>query len=78
TNSIENIRFSRRFLPENSAVILITDAYHAPRARLIARRLGLRATSASPRLGQVPRARLLKAWAREAAAYAWTALTLWR
>ncbi len=75
--SVENLRFSMPLLGENCAVTLITDRYHAPRARLIARRLGLPVATSCARPGKVARGRLFKARLREAAAYAWTWLTLW-
>lgn len=45
--------------------LLVTDRYHAFRARLIARGLGLEATSASPAPIGTMRARLLWSWLRE-------------
>lgn len=49
--TLENIAFARPLLEAAGIprVVLVTDAYHAPRARMIARRLGLCATSASPK-----------------------------
>ncbi|WP_281981356.1 YdcF family protein [Thalassorhabdomicrobium marinisediminis] len=49
TTTRENIRFALPLLDE-ADVIVITDWSHAPRARLIARRHGLRARSSSPSL----------------------------
>lgn len=34
-NTIENALFSRQLLPENSKVLMITSAWHAPRAKMI-------------------------------------------
>jgi uncharacterized SAM-binding protein YcdF (DUF218 family) len=50
TNTLENIAFALPLLAQAGIdnVVLVTDGYHAPRARLIARRLGLSARSASP------------------------------
>jgi uncharacterized SAM-binding protein YcdF (DUF218 family) len=49
TTTGENIRFAQTLINETD-VVVITDWYHAPRAKLIARRAGLRATSSSPSL----------------------------
>lgn len=50
TTTEENIRFALPILRGLGAtdVLIVTDWYHAPRARLVARRLGLRPTSCSP------------------------------
>lgn len=68
----ENIRFSRPLLEMVGAqhVMIVTDRYHAPRARLVARRLGLTASSASPKM---PHPRFKFLW-REALAYLWYAV----
>ena len=54
TTTGENIRFARDLIHETDVaiieVVIITDWYHAPRAKLIARRAGLHATSSSPSL----------------------------
>ena len=76
TTTLENLRFSMPHLPDNCAVTLITDRYHAPRAQLIARRLGLQVTMSPAPLGKVPKGRLVKARLREALAYTWAWLTL--
>lgn len=49
TNTAENIRNALALL-ETREVIVVTDWFHAPRARLVARREGLRVRSASPPL----------------------------
>lgn len=49
TTTGENIANTLPLL-DTGSVIIVTDWYHAPRARLIARRAGLRATSSSPSL----------------------------
>ncbi|UWQ11710.1 YdcF family protein [Aliiroseovarius crassostreae] len=41
-NTWENIALSRPLIPEGAEITLITDSYHAPRARLMARRQGVR------------------------------------
>lgn len=65
TNTAENIRNAVALLEGERDVLIVSDAYHLPRARLIARREGLRASvSAPPRHGE----RLwpqIKGWARE-------------
>jgi uncharacterized SAM-binding protein YcdF (DUF218 family) len=49
TTTGENIRFAQNLIDETD-VVIITDWYHAPRAKLIARRAELHATSSSPSL----------------------------
>ncbi len=77
-NTLENIRFSMALLPRGTPAILITDRFHAPRARLIARRLGLNATISSPPIGKLPMRRRLRIFVRELLACSWTWLSLWR
>jgi uncharacterized SAM-binding protein YcdF (DUF218 family) len=52
TTTEENIRFALPILQRLGAtdVLIVTDWYHAPRARLVAQRLGLRPASYSPGL----------------------------
>lgn len=72
TTTAENIRFALPILRDLgiTRVILVTDRYHAPRALLIARRLGLEARAeTSGSAGTRPR-RILYAWCREAVALA--------
>lgn len=45
-NTLENIAFSKDLLPPGTPVVIVSDAWHLPRARLVARRLGLTATGA--------------------------------
>jgi uncharacterized SAM-binding protein YcdF (DUF218 family) len=75
-STLENIRLALPILSELGATgaVIVTDATHAPRARLIARRLGLPATSSSPSLrgGHLPTT--LRQGLREIPA---TALALW-
>lgn len=81
TSTEENLRFSLPLLRAMGAreVVIVTDGFHAPRARLAARRLGL-----ARELGVVrsdsPRAPLtagrVKAGLREVPAYLWYALRL--
>ncbi len=69
-NTMENIAFAAALLPPEARVILVTDAWHQPRARLVARRLGLAATSASPSLRGANPWRTAKLIMREIAAFA--------
>jgi uncharacterized SAM-binding protein YcdF (DUF218 family) len=77
TSTHENILFARPILAALgiTQVVIVTDATHAPRARLIARGLGLRATASSPALlgGHLPTT--LRQALREVPA---TAVALWR
>jgi uncharacterized SAM-binding protein YcdF (DUF218 family) len=76
-NTLENIRFALPILAELGATraVIVTDATHAPRARMIARRLGLPPASSSPSLrgGHLPTT--LRQSFREIPA---TVLALWR
>lgn len=70
-NTVENIAFAKRILDrmDIQSVIIVSDAYHLPRARLLARRAGLHVRSASPSLrGARPRT-FLKGVIREVPAY---------
>ena len=70
-STLENIRNALPWLAGLNCtdVILITDAYHAPRARLIARRLGLIAVSSSPPLAGTSVKQFVKSALREIPAY---------
>jgi uncharacterized SAM-binding protein YcdF (DUF218 family) len=70
TNTIGNIRFSLPFLEQlgSTTVIIATDAYHAPRALRIARKLGLTATADCPPSRTGSRRLRYKALLREALA----------
>ncbi|HVG46685.1 MAG TPA: YdcF family protein [Rubellimicrobium sp.] len=76
-DTLENIRFALPILADLGATqaLIVTDATHAPRARMIARRLGLPAASSSPSLrgGHLPT--MVRQGLREIPA---TALALWR
>ncbi|KEP71339.1 hypothetical protein DL1_07020 [Thioclava dalianensis] len=48
TTTRENIAFGLERLGMSDEIVLVTDGYHAPRARAIARSLGIRCTSDSP------------------------------
>ena len=68
TTTGENIRFAAALILERD-VLIVTDWYHAPRARLAARRAGLTAkTSAPPRQGGNPQQQI-KSALREVFAY---------
>lgn len=73
----ENILFARPILARLGVTeaVIVTDATHAPRARLIARGLGLRATSSSPPLRGGRLRTVLRQALREVPA---TAVALWR
>jgi uncharacterized SAM-binding protein YcdF (DUF218 family) len=76
-NTHENLLFALPLLADLGAreVVIVTDLTHAPRARLIARRLGLPATSSSPSLRGAHLPTTLRQSLREVPA---TALALWR
>ena len=69
----ENILLSHPLLERLGArdLVLVTDSYHAARARLVARRAGYAVRTSCPRIGDAPRWRVLRAWAREAVALCW-------
>lgn len=67
TNTRENLAFALPILADLGIdrVVIVSDAYHLPRARLIARRHGLHATGSAP---SAKGARLwpqVKGWLRE-------------
>lgn len=69
----ENFLLSRPLLQALQAqeVIVVTDRYHAARARLVGRRAGLRVTVDSPDLNGAPHLRVARSWLREGVALAW-------
>lgn len=69
----DNIRLSLPLLAALGAteIVIVTDRYHAARARLVARRAGVRARTSCPRLTGAPPWRVARAWLREALALAW-------
>ncbi|WP_353474181.1 YdcF family protein [Salipiger sp. H15] len=81
TSTEENLRFALPLLRQAGAgqVVIVTDGFHAPRARLAARRLGLHA-ELGPVRSDSPRAPLsvnrVKAGLREVPAYLWYVLRL--
>ncbi len=72
-NTRENIALSRPILNRigASAVVIVTDGYHAPRARLLARRAGLRASSNCPVRDYRLTWPMLRLRLREAVAFLW-------
>ena len=74
-NTQENIALSMPILHRIGAwsVVIVTDGYHAPRAKLIARRLGIRAFSDCPRRDYPLTAPMIRLRVREWIAYLWTA-----
>lgn len=68
----ENLRFAVPVLGRINAahVVLVTDLYHVPRARLVARRLGLSVGFASPPLRSAKPWAFTKAALREVPAFA--------
>ena len=71
TSTAENIAFAARILGDLgiASVVIVSDTYHLPRARLLARRLGLTVeTSAPPRKGSRPMTQV-KGALREVPAY---------
>jgi uncharacterized SAM-binding protein YcdF (DUF218 family) len=71
TNTLENIRFALPILGRigTSDVILVTDWYHAPRARLIGRRLGLTVATSSPPIAGASLKQQVRSALREIPAY---------
>jgi uncharacterized SAM-binding protein YcdF (DUF218 family) len=67
TNTRENIRFAREILEQTGdlEVVLVSDAYHLPRARLIARREGLNVTTSAPPDGAEWTWPQIRGWLRE-------------
>ncbi|WP_341863514.1 YdcF family protein [Gymnodinialimonas sp. 57CJ19] len=65
TNTVENIRNAIPLLQGETDVLIVSDAYHLPRARLIARREGLRVTTSAPPLNGARLWPQVKGWLRE-------------
>ncbi|MCK8465042.1 YdcF family protein [Aliiroseovarius sp. S1339] len=70
SNTLENILNSKPLLPPGAEVTLVTDKYHAFRARLTARECGLKAHSVSPALRPITAHRILRGYIREVGALA--------
>lgn len=71
TTTLENIRNAKRLL-QGHQVVIVTDSYHARRARMVATHFGLTATINSPK----PTRRHIKQHIREALALPAYALKL--
>lgn len=76
TTTRENLTRAQALLPPGVQVILVTDPYHAPRARLIARQIGLDATSDTPPWDRIGPRQRLRHIPREAIGLFFTALRL--
>lgn len=73
TTTEENLVFSGQIancLGGGSAII-VTDRFHAPRAMLVARRMGLKARADCPSLSGARPHRVVKFWLREIPAFLW-------
>lgn len=73
TTTEENLRFSKAMMAATGfeTAIIVTDRYHAPRARLVARRLGIKARASCPAMAGTAWHRVVKSWLREIPAYLW-------
>ncbi|WP_421704906.1 YdcF family protein [Aliiroseovarius sp.] len=72
TSTARNLAFSQPLLDNPAGpVVIVTDLYHLPRARLVAKRLGMRAVGAAPPLKGRSPWRFLKMCLREVPALAW-------
>ena len=72
TTTAQNLILSQPLLDNPTGpVVIVTDLYHLPRARLVARRLGLRATGSHPGLKGRSPWRFAKMCLREIPALAW-------
>ncbi|APX23555.1 hypothetical protein GCM10011326_37210 [Salipiger profundus] len=73
TTTEENIRFALPLLARlcSRRVVLVSDAYHLPRAWLVARRSGLAATGAAPPLAGAKASAQIRAALREVPAFVW-------
>jgi uncharacterized SAM-binding protein YcdF (DUF218 family) len=75
-NTIQNALHSAPIAAERGwrRLVLVTDAYHLPRARYIFARLGVRAAGSAAPPPDHPSREWYVAWVREAAAIPWTML----
>jgi uncharacterized SAM-binding protein YcdF (DUF218 family) len=71
TTTRENIAFGLEVSGAQGTIVLVTDCYHAPRARAVARALGVNARSSCPAHKTSPRT-----WLREGGA--WLKFLWWR
>lgn len=77
TNTVENIANAVTLLDgQTRGIVIVSDAYHLPRALLIARRLGLTATGSA---SELPNAslRTFRRKLREGAGMIWYGATFW-
>lgn len=70
----ENLAFARALLPPDEPVLIVSDFWHLPRARLIALRLGLNTRTARADLAGSAPHRVLRLMLREAGALVWELL----
>lgn len=71
TTTLENLANTRALLPEGTPVVIVSDAWHLPRARLTARRLGMQAGGAAASVRGGHPLGILRAALRELAACLW-------
>jgi Uncharacterized conserved protein len=76
TTTRENLLNAKALLPPGSVVVIVTDPYHAPRARLISRQIGLDATTSTPGWDQIGPKQRRQHLPREALALVATLLRL--
>ena len=78
TNTRENLRFALPILGTLGLhrIVIVSDAFHLPRAKLIARRLGLQATGSAPSAKGARFWPQVKGWLREVPGYLATLLRL--
>ena len=65
TNTVQNIRNALPLLDGTRDVLIVSDAYHLPRAHLIARREGLHVSTSAPPMNGARLWPQLKGWLRE-------------
>ena len=71
TTTLENLINARALLPDGARAVIVSDLWHLPRARLTARRLGMRAETAAASFEGSHPVRVLRAVLREMAAFLW-------
>jgi len=82
TTTFENVAFSAEILRALglSKVLVVSDAYHLPRAKMCFRYLGFETIASVPPNGAIPtrRRRIVMSWLRELVALPWYRLTIRR